>query len=401
MFKYSLNSLWSRKLTTVLFGLALIVVLSISMLAVNIYSQVQEGFFKTDGKYDIVIGPKGSATSLVMSSMFFANDPIGTIPYQDVVDLQAREDVESIIPLGMGDSYRGAAIVGTTPDLLKGLTWSDGKAFDSDHEAVVGYEIAKQFGLKVGDKLVSSHGLGEGVHTEHKNEPYRLVGVLDKTSTAYDNTVFTTLESVWGSHGIGAHDHVDKALENIEHYGEHGVEEPVDERSVTSILVRSGSMQVANNLIQEYKQDEYAQAINPTQTLRSLMSNLDLSKQVAQILCFIIIALSFIVMAIMSVLMYESNKKDVQTLKFIGLSRGVIAKFVFYQNIFLVSLGVLLSIVVSRSTLHLANTISSKMGIVLDVSKVYTDEYMVVGVVAILCLAPVVLQLKRFSRELN
>jgi putative ABC transport system permease protein len=409
LLKYSLKSLYSRKTISSLFILAFVVVLSFSLLSVNIFSQIKEGFYKVDGDYDIVVGPKGSSTALVMSSLFFSADPIGRIDYKYYEDLKARNDLKLVIPLAMGDNYRGANIVGTTTELLASKKFKEGGMFSEDKafEAVIGVNVATHFGLKVGDVLISSHGmgLGMGLTSGHEEGKYILTGILARTNTAYDNTFFTGLISIFDIHGIspsgnGAVDTMatmsttDKAVSTTE-------ATPVeDERGVTAILIRSGNMSLGNSLLAQFKTDTIAQAVNPTAILRQLLSNIDLSKKVAQLLTYIIIAQAVLVIAIMSFLMFESNKKEVHILRFIGLSRWNIVKFVFYQNIFILFIGTVLSGVVSRLALSTANVISETMGIVIDSSKFYPDEFKVAGLILLICLLPVVIQLRKLLKEM-
>lgn len=425
MFSYSLKSLFSKKVVTSLFTLALTVVLVVSMLAVNIFSQIKEGFFNSDGQYDIVIGKRGSSIGLVMSALYFSSDPVGTIPYSYYEKLKENKNLKIVIPMAMADNYKGANIVGTSQDFLMNKKLKEGRLFKNPFEAVVGYNVAKRFGLKLGDPLVSSHGVGKSGVEEHHSHPYKLVGILDETHTSYDNVVFTSVESIWEVHGIGhehedeehseegtheekhrdevAHDEEAESHEDEEHH-EDGVSENRsehehhDDRALTAIVIRSGNFVEANKILVEYKNNEGVQAVNPTQTLRGLMENLDVSKQVAQLLCSIIIILSFILIAIMTVFMFESNKRDVQTLRFIGLKKSLISKFVLYQNITLISVGVIVSLALSRLALYVANEISSKMGIVLDVTKFYSEEILVLIGVSVVCVIPTFIQLRKIFK---
>ena len=77
MFKYSIKSLLSKKTVSILFIMSICVAISISMLSINISSQIEEGFYQVDKKYDVIVGPNGSSTQLVMSSLFFSDDPLG------------------------------------------------------------------------------------------------------------------------------------------------------------------------------------------------------------------------------------------------------------------------------------------------------------------------------------
>ena len=88
MFKFALKSLKSKKTISILYVIALSISMVISMLSINISSQIQEGFFRVDQKYDVIVGNKGSSTQLVMSSIFFSEEPLGTLPYSVVDDIK-------------------------------------------------------------------------------------------------------------------------------------------------------------------------------------------------------------------------------------------------------------------------------------------------------------------------
>lgn len=459
MLQYSLKSLLSRKIVTSLFTLGIIVIIVISMLSVNISNQVDEGFIQQDGKYDIVVGAKGSATSLAMSALYFSNDSVPVLEHKYYEELKELKDLQLVVPIAMGDNFRGANIIGTTPELLSDKELTEGEMFkvENSFEAVVGYNVAERFKLKLGDELVSSHGLGLGLGNltgEEEHEGLILVGILDKTNSAYDNNVFTNYDSVFEVHGIDKdghgreeettanfdtllesikdpssaettateteedhaheeeaheedHDHEEEAHAEEDHghesesttEEEHDHEHEEDERGFTSILVRTGSATAASEMLTMYDEDSMAQAISPTATVRKLMDNIDLSKQVAQLLTYIIIVLAFIMVAIMTVLMFEGNRKDIQTLRFIGLSRLKIFMFVIYQNIYLLLLGTIISLVLNRYVLEVVNNISSKLGIVIDASKFYTEQWYVLLAIVALCLVPVIIQLANAFRR--
>ena len=80
----------------------------------------------------------------------------------------------------------------------------DGKYFEEAYDVVLGYNVAKENKLSVGDKLVGSHGVSESTHS-HDNTPYTIVGILEETHTAYDNTLFTQTDSVWKTHKDDSH----------------------------------------------------------------------------------------------------------------------------------------------------------------------------------------------------
>ena len=202
MLRFAFKSMAVRKVKLIMTALAMILTAGVALLAYNISTQVSEGIVNTAAKFDIIIGPSGSATQLAMNTMFFTDKPLGTIPYSVVEDLRASGLVNAAIPFSMGDSFNAAPIVGTDALLLDGKALSSGSMFSQPLEAVVGWSVAKDYGLKAGDEIISSHGLNTaGSH--HSESPLTVVGILQRTNTAYDNAVFTPVSTIWALHSHG------------------------------------------------------------------------------------------------------------------------------------------------------------------------------------------------------
>ncbi|MBQ6715389.1 MAG: ABC transporter permease, partial [Clostridia bacterium] len=216
MLKFALKNMFVRRARVLLVILSIILSASVALLAFNISQQVNEGIISTAGYYDMIIGPAGSSTQLAMNTMFFTDEPLGTISYEYVEELKASPLTNAVVPFTMGDSFNGARIVGTTPEYLNGKTIKSGEMFSEPFEAVVGSAVAQRYGLTLGSAMVTSHGL-TGTGHAHEANPLTVVGILSKTGTAYDNVVFTACETVWA-----VHDHSEEtdAHEEDEHHGE-------------------------------------------------------------------------------------------------------------------------------------------------------------------------------------
>ena len=66
-------------------------------------------------------------------------------------------------------------------------------------QAVLGAQMARQSGLKLGDTFTGSYGLAPGGHA-HGQNPYTVTGILAPGGTLLDQLVFTPLELVWQVH---------------------------------------------------------------------------------------------------------------------------------------------------------------------------------------------------------
>ncbi|MBQ8299355.1 MAG: ABC transporter permease, partial [Clostridia bacterium] len=197
--KFAIKNLLTRKAKFLMTTIAIIISTLIIMFSFNVASQINDGIVSTASYYDVVVGANGSSTDLVMSTMFFTGTTTDTISSDIYDELKKNKNIREIVPFATGDNYKGSLIVGTENKFLTGKAIKEGKNFEEAYDIVLGYNVAKENNLSVGDKLIGSHGVSESAHS-HENTPYTIVGILEKTHTAYDNTLFTKVDSVWDSH---------------------------------------------------------------------------------------------------------------------------------------------------------------------------------------------------------
>ena len=426
MFRFALKSINSKKTISILYVIALSISMTISMLSINISSQIQEGFFRVDQKYDVVVGNKGSSTQLLMSSIFFSEDPLGTLPYSVVDDIKDIDETMKVVPIALGDNYRGSKIVGTEPNLLEGYEFSKGQVFGEDFEVVVGSNVAKAYNLEIGSQIVSSHGAGDAISGhDHSDSPYKVVGILKSTNTSYDNAVFTDICNIWSAHSNHDddahneeehsdeehHDHDEEHSHEGEHHDHEDDHEHSDEEEhthdhnhsdgeVTAILVRSGNLGNANKIIKDFNvEDKDLQAINVTQTLRKLMGNVDISKQIALILSSLVVILAIIIVVIMTYMMQKTYDKDLEILQILGASQGKTIAYLGYQNSILIIASLLISLLGREIVLNLANKVSSSLGIVLAMNKVYSLEYIVLLAIIVFSILPLIFYILKNKRS--
>ena len=67
---------------------------------------------------DLVVGAKGSPLQIILSAIYHVDVPTGNISYTQARAIAAHRAVKKVIPLALGDSYRGFRIVGTTHDYV-------------------------------------------------------------------------------------------------------------------------------------------------------------------------------------------------------------------------------------------------------------------------------------------
>lgn len=193
--------LWSRPLSAGLNVLLLSLGLGSLSFVLLASHQIDKAFERDLAGIDVVVGAKGSPMQLILSGVFHIDAPTGNIPLAAVKELEKHPQVAQLIPISLGDSFRGFRIVGTTPDYLTHYKarFAHGGVWTAPMQAVLGAQVAAQSGLKVGDRFAGSHGLGGGGDT-HGQTPYVVSGVLAAGGSVLDRLVLTATESVWQVH---------------------------------------------------------------------------------------------------------------------------------------------------------------------------------------------------------
>jgi putative ABC transport system permease protein len=193
--------LWSRPLQALLNLLLLTLGLASISFVLLASEQIDRAFQRDLAGIDLVVGAKGSPMQLILAGVFHIDVPPGNIPLEDVQELRKQPQVAKLIPLSLGDSFRGFRVVGTTVDYLTHyrMAFAQGQAWARPMEAVLGAQVARGTGMVTGDSFIGSHGLGGGGH-EHGENQFRVKGVLAPCGCVVDRLILTATESVWQVH---------------------------------------------------------------------------------------------------------------------------------------------------------------------------------------------------------
>ena len=413
MFKFAFKNMAIKKAKIVLIVISIVISACVGILAYNISEQVDSGFKTTAAYYDMIIGPSGSSTQLAMNTMFFTDKPLGTISYEYVEQLQKDTRVNKVVPFTMGDSYNGAKIVGTTADFLEGKELREGEMYSEKFQCVIGSAVAEKYGLSLGSTLVTSHGLTEGGHA-HEGNPLTVVGILAATKTAYDNVIFTPCETVWATH-----DHSDEESEEAEHAETHEEEEAQEHThtsedthshqesadtheehgEVCAILVKSKSFNAYSQISAEYGENSKLLVINPSEVLREVLENVDMSTQIVYILCIIILIMNIFIISVITLLNMYDSKKEIALMRLIGIGMNKINFVYIIQNGIIGFISTILAFICSRLCLMLMGGYVASMGIVLDTAKIYPLEIAIMAVVFVISVLPTVVCTVNMSKK--
>ncbi|MBC5765893.1 ABC transporter permease [Ramlibacter albus] len=278
--------LWSRPIAAVLNLLLLTLGLASITFVLLVGSQVSRSFERDLAGIDAVIGAKGSPMQLILSGVFHIDVPTGNVKLEEVERVAKMPQIAQVIPLSLGDSYRGFRIVGTTPAYMEHyrVRVAAGTAWREPMEAVAGAEVAHTLGVKPGDSFAGSHGLA-GAGDKHADKPYRITGVLAACGCVVDRLVLTSTESVWHIHEMpGAKKptpqpatHKDHGKDKDAHDSDHD-----DDREVTVALVKYRTPLAAATFPRFINSQTGMQAAAPAVEVTRLLRMLGVGREVLQ-----------------------------------------------------------------------------------------------------------------------
>ncbi|MFN4350442.1 MAG: FtsX-like permease family protein [Hylemonella sp.] len=263
LLQLSWRYLWARPLATVLNLLLLTLGLAAITLVLLTRAQLDRAFERDLAGIDAVVGAKGSPLQLILSGVFHLDVPPGNILLRDAQALARDARVAQLIPLSLGDSYRGFRIVGTTHDYPAhyGAQLAQGRLWQQPMEVVLGHQAAQATGLQPGQPFAGAHGLADGgAAATHAAHPYVVSGVLAPCACVLDRLLLTATESVWEVHEVahGKDDDHDAAHED-------------EKREITLALVRYRSPLAAATFPRHVNTQTNMQAAAPALEITRLL----------------------------------------------------------------------------------------------------------------------------------
>ena len=307
-------------------GVAMIVVLLLFS------AQVEDRLTRDSRGIDMVVGAKGSPLQLILSSIYQIDMPTGNILLADAKKLIGHPLIKTIVPLALGDAFRGFRIVGTEHGYLKlyDAKIAQGELWAKPLDATLGAAVAKKTELKLGDTFTGSHGLGAG-GGEHEAAPFRVVGILAETGSVADRLVLTGIDSVWEMH----EHHADK---------EKRAAESNEGREVTSLLIQYRTPLAGASLPREINSKSAMQAASPAFETARLLSLVGFGVDTLRAFAIVLMASALLSMFIALTNTLDERRYDLAIMRTLGAGNAWLFALVLLQGMLLASLGALIGI---------------------------------------------------------
>ncbi|WP_309670587.1 FtsX-like permease family protein [Gemmatimonas sp.] len=208
LLRLALTSLRSRLLTTSLTVASIALSVTLLVGIENVRAGVRDSFAGTIRGVDLIVGARGGTLQVLLSAVFGIGSPSGSVKLSTMERWKAHPAVKWVVPYSLGDSHRGFRVVGTTPEFYERyrfrkdgrIVFVSGRAAVADTEVVIGSDVAEKLGYAIGSPVVVVHGLRDIGTSSHEAHPFHVVGILGRTFTPIDRSVYVTLGGIEAMH---------------------------------------------------------------------------------------------------------------------------------------------------------------------------------------------------------
>jgi putative ABC transport system permease protein len=360
-----------KPLQTVLAVVLLALGIATLVFVVLVQGQLSRQLARDAQGIDLVVGAKGSPLQLILSAVYHIDVPTGNVPVAAINQLRANRLIAQVIPVSLGDNFRGFRIVGTEPALIEhyGGRLAAGALWTAPMQAVLGSEVALGTGLSVGSTFSGTHGLTEG-GAAHEESSYSVVGILMPTGTVLDRLVITDKASVWRVHEGEPASADERAILEAE-------------REVTALLVRYASPLAAAIVPRQVNAENRLMAASPASELARLFAVVGIGINTMRVFAAVLIASSLLALFVTLYNALEERRYDIAIMRLLGASRGRIAGLMLFEAWLLAFIAIIVGLLIGLIAVAVvAHWLSQARAF--TVTAHVTPELLWIGIVAFL-----------------
>lgn len=329
--------LWSRPLNAALNLLLLSLGLASITFLLLVGDQLNKAFERDLKGIDVVVGAKGSPMQLILSGVFHIDVPPGNISLSAVQALQQHPMVAQLIPISLGDNFRGFRIVGTSHTYIQHYQarLAQGQLWRQPMQVVLGATVAKKLGLALGNTFVGTHGLGAGGHA-HGDSSYTVAGILAPSGSVLDRLILTDTASVWQVHeDYTAVDDEDRQIMR-------------EERELTLALITYTSPLAAVSFPRYVNSSTEMQAAAPALEITRLLRMLGLGTDVLRAFAAVLLLTAGLSVFIALWSAVRERRGDLALLRMLGAAPGKVAALLLLEALWLGLLAAVLGVLAGQ-----------------------------------------------------
>jgi putative ABC transport system permease protein len=346
VFAVALKSFRGRLVTSAMTACSVALGVALVLSTFLLTHGIKDEFIQGTTDFNLIVGAKGSPTQLVLNVLFRIDVPPPNTSYTTYEQLHADGRVDVAVPVMLGDAYEGFRYVATTPAYFHSFPWrrkmftpDAGRFFQADpleqpaYEALLGSEVAKRTGLKLGDQFYQGEEMAE--------YPLTVVGILRPTYGADDRAIFFSLASFWEMNEISR---------------------DMTEKPLTAVLVRPKRLSDIPSLHREFNVAPDKQAVIPSAVLLNIFNLLSLAEEVLKMILAVV---AVIVLLYLFVSMYSATlqrTREIATMRALGARRMTILIIVLLESCIITFIGSVIGLFGSYGIVQLGAQIIAQRG---------------------------------------
>ena len=386
--RLALQSLFNRRLTTVMTILSIGLSIALFFGVERVRQGARESFRNTISGTDLIVGARTGPMQLLLYSVFHLGNATNNISYETFEEFTLHPAVKWTIPYSLGDSHRGYRVVATNENFYehyryrrtKKVKLATGMAATGMFEVVLGSEVAQKLQYQVGERIVLAHGVSAVALQKHDDKPFSVVGILEKTATPIDRSLYITLEGMEAIHadwGDGA-----PPVPGEEVAAETLLKSGIEIEQITAFLLKANSpMEVLHlqRALNEYEA-EPIMGVMPGVALDDLWQSISYAETGLQIVSGFVIIVGLLGMLISIYNSLNERRREMAILRSVGAGPNLIFSLLVSEAFLLTSLGLITGVVMVYLGLFILQPwVETQFGFYLPIRSLSGVEYAYVG----------------------
>jgi putative ABC transport system permease protein len=321
------RSLKNRQLTSTLTVLSIALSVTLLLGVEQVRVGARESFANTISQTDLIVGARGGTLQLLLYAVFRIGTATNNVSYESYAYFRSHPAVAWTIPYALGDSHRGYRVVGTTEAFYTHYRYRrdrqvelvQGRPPAGVFDVALGWDVAADLHYRVGDGVVITHGIthGEGL-LQHADKPFTVVGILKKTATPVDRSLYITLEGMEAIHldwSAGA-----PPMPGEEIPAWKIKPEEIQIRQITAFLLRAKSRIDTLRLQREVNtfEDEPLMAIIPGVALSELWRTIGYAEDALRVVSIFVIIVGLLGMLVSLYTSLNERRREMAVLRAVG-----------------------------------------------------------------------------------
>lgn len=384
------RSIFNRRLTSALTILS--IALSVGLLLAVEKTRVgaRDAFTNTISQTDLIVGAKGGTLQLLLYSVFRLGSATDNVGYETYQHFARHPAVEWTIPYSLGDSHRGFRVVGTNEDFYKHyrfqrdreIRFAKGEAAKKLFDVVLGADVARELGYQMEQKIVLAHGITDVAIVKHDDMPFTIVGVLEKTGTPIDRSIYITLEGMEAIHIDWADGAPPQAGKETDPQSLR--KDAIKIGQITAFLLRSKNRIDTLHLQREINDytAEPLMAIIPGVALSELWQTVSYAETALQIVAIMVVFVGLLGMIITLYNSLNERRREMAILRAVGAGPGRILSLLIFESWLLTLCGCIGGVaLVQGAMIALGPWIESEFGLTMNVGGLSSLDFIYLGMI--------------------